>query len=167
MPYLLPVELEAATSAQELAQVASPQGARPCTADTLRKAIAGDDIAALPDAAAATAALARIIAMIDNAGNLVDNFLRGRYELPLAEPPPSTIAEIMVRVTRFMLHKDQASKDIQWRYEEAMRWLAEIRDGGILLDVPPSGAVYDGPVVCASDPIYTVAGMEGFARGWP
>lgn len=167
MPYLTPAQLEDATSARELAQVASPQDARPCTAETLRTAIAGGDISSAPDGPAAAAALDRIVAMIDNAGDLVDNFLRGRYQLPLADPPPSTIAEIMVRVSRFLLHKDRATKDIQWRYEEAMQWLADIRDGTIVLDVPPDSAVYDGPDVCAPAPIYTVAGLEGFARAWP
>lgn len=166
--YLTADELMQATSARELAQVASPRDLPPCTAGTLRTLIGGGDIAGQPDAAAATAAHARIAAIITSATELVDNFLRGRYPVPL-DNPPSTIREIMVRVTRYLLHDERATSEIRDRYKEAMAWLQAIADGTMNLDVPgiDPGTVGAADVYVSHETIYSVCSTKDFARGIP
>src|SRR5258708_2088433 len=86
------------------------------------------------DATNAALALAKIVKAIADAGDLVDNFLRGRYTLPLSATP-STIAEIIVRVSRYTLHNERASDEIVTRYKEAMGWLQSIAEGSMVLGV--------------------------------
>ncbi len=52
---------------------------------------------------------ADFVELPENPTDLVDNFLRVRYPVPLAETP-STVREIMARVVRYLLHDQRASR---------------------------------------------------------
>lgn len=160
--YLTPSQLRDLTSNLELAQVATPREFAPIPADAMRKAIDGDHVDP-PNTDKAALALAKIEDAIAAAQDLVDNFLRGRYLLPLAVAP-STVTEIMVRVARYTLHNERASDEIVERYKEAMKWLQAIADGSMVLDVPPASvADFGGIDVADGSGIYSVEGLTNFA----
>lgn len=164
MPYLTPAELRDALNGNaELAQVATPEPFAPIPAETMGKAIDEEDLTGDPNEEAAGLALERITVAIADAGNLVDNFLRGRYSLPLSVTP-STVKEIVVRVARYNLHDDHATDEIFRRYTEALGWLRDIRDGVMVLEVGPTDTVDTGlPAVSAGSGLYSVAGLGDYA----
>lgn len=161
MPYLTPVELRDATSNQELAQVATPREVRPITAADMAAVIDGSG--AIVDPVNAGKALAKIEKAIADSSDLVDNFLRGRYPLPLPSTP-RTVSEIMVRVVRYALHNERASEEITARYKEAMTWLSMIGAGKMQLEVPAEVVVNTGDAVyeCGSE-LYSVDGLANYA----
>lgn len=160
--YLTPQQLRDLTSNLELAQVATPREFVPIPADAMRQAIDGEAVPS-PNTEKAALALAKIEDAIAAAQDLVDNFLRSRYVLPLATAP-STVTEIMVRVARYTLHNERANADIVTRYKEAMAWLQAIADGTMVLDVPPANVGTFGDVEFAEGSgLYSVEGLQNFA----
>lgn len=159
---MTPSQLRDLTSNKELAQVATPREFAPISADAMRLAIDNQTVPP-PDTEKAALALAKIEDAIAAAQDLVDNFLRSRYVLPLATAP-STVSEIMVRVARYTLHNERASAEIVARYKEAMAWLQSIAAGTMVLDVPPAAVAGFGDVEFAEGSgIYSVEGLQDFA----
>lgn len=166
MPYVTDKGLRDATSNLELAQVATPREHRPITAEQMQKAIDGEDYSGDPDKAWIDLALARVQKAVQDASDFLDNYLRLRYRVPLAAPP-STVTEIIVRISRYLLHNERATKEIVDRYKEAVGWCEDIANGVIVLDVPPTDLLPgDAPMVCEGTGLYTVEGLKDFA-GWP
>lgn len=164
--YLTPATLRDAINGNlELAEVATPREFVPVSAEGMRMAIDGEDYSArpAPEPARILLAFERIEAAITDATDLVNNYLRVLYAVPLAVAP-STVKEIMVRIVRYMLHDERATTEIIARYREAMQWLADIRDGKMVLDVGPSDtATPAAPDFTEGSGLYTVAGLGGFA----
>lgn len=159
--YLTPAQLRDLTSNLELAQVATPREFAPIPPEAMRKAIDGQTVDP-PNTEKAALALAKIEDAIEAAQDLVDNFLRSRYVLPL-EVAPSTVTEIMVRVARYTLHNERASDEIVERYKEAMKWLQAIADGTMVLDVPPAAvADFGGIEIGEGSGVYSVEGLVNY-----
>lgn len=166
MPYVTAKGLRDATSNIELAQVATPREHRPITAEQMQKAIDGEDYSGDPDAAWITLALQRVQKAVQDASDFLDNYLRLRYRVPLLTPP-STVTEIIVRISRYLLHNERATKEIVDRYKEAVGWCEDIANGIIVLDVPPADQLPgDAPLICEGTSLYSVEGLKDFA-GWP
>lgn len=160
MAYLTAAELRDRTSNLELAQVATPREVRPISAADMAAVIDGGTPT---DPTNAALALAKINKALADAGDLVDNFLRGRYSLPLSVTP-QTIAEIVVRLARYGLHNERATDEIVERYKEAMQWLRAIATGDMVLEVGPTDTRDTGlPAVSEGSGLYSVEGLRDYA----
>lgn len=74
-------------------------------------------------------------------GELVDGYLRGRYELPLAEAP-TLLRDVVRTIARFKLYERRPESDmpetIMETYKAAVKTLEQIRNGRITLGVAAS-----------------------------
>lgn len=72
------------------------------------------------------------------AGELVDGYLRGRYELPLAEVP-TLLRDLARTIARFKLYERRPESDmpetVMETYKAAVKTLEQIRGGRITLGV--------------------------------
>lgn len=72
------------------------------------------------------------------AGELVDGYLRGRYELPLAEVP-TLLRDLARTIARFKLYERRPESDmpetVMETYKAAVKTLEQIRNGRITLGV--------------------------------
>ena len=70
------------------------------------------------------------------AGELVDGYLRGRYELPLAEAP-TLLRDLARTIARFKLYERRPESDlpetVMETYKDAVKTLEQIRNGRITL----------------------------------
>lgn len=78
----------------------------------------------------------------DDASEVIDSYVRGRYATPFAAPVPSLILQIAVDLTVYNLYRrrfDQAMpEDIAKRREEALKMLREIQGGAVRLFNDPA-----------------------------
>jgi phage gp36-like protein len=140
--YLTPAQLAEIPGALELAQVASDDHGAVVDAELMELTLRGEDRSAYAaDAiAAADAALVRIEAAIDQVALLIDGYLRLRYTLPL-DPVPEILAGWARAIVRYRLHKDlhlegdERRNPIVRDYRDALKFLAEVRDGRFSLGV--------------------------------
>ena len=65
---------------------------------------------------------------------IIDGYLAGRYETPLAKIPPQ-VREIANEIARYKLWDDRAPEEVRKRYEDAMRRLRDISTGLIVLTI--------------------------------
>ena len=84
-------------------------------------------------------------AAIDYSCELVDGYMRGRYEMPLSHVP-SILPNLCVVLARHWLHSRRINradfpKPLQVAYENAIKVLENIRDGKIHLDIRRIGKV--------------------------
>lgn len=117
--YITPEDLQLAMGKSELIQLTDDTG-----------------MAAEPNDAVLNAA-------IDYSCELVDGYMRGRYEIPLSNVP-SILPKLCVTIARHWLHSrriNQAEfpKPLQSAYENTVKTLEQIRDGKIHLDIRQIG----------------------------
>lgn len=104
----------------------------------------GEEAATEADAALFNRAIA-------DADALIDGYLKGRYQLPLAAVPP-LLADLSQRIAIYFAHANVASDKIRKDYEDALKVLDRIGSGMVKLDaggVEPEGA--DGSGVRTND----------------
>lgn len=82
--------------------------------------------AGVPDATVAGVA-------IDDASNLIDGFVAGRYQLPLA-PVPAQVKRWACDIARFYLWRDKASDHVTALYTGAMASLKMVAGGQLTLE---------------------------------
>lgn len=70
---------------------------------------------------------------LEDASAFADDFLRGRYLLPLAGVP-RTLTLMVCDITRYYLYDDAATETIERRYKDAQAWLIKIANGTVTLD---------------------------------
>jgi len=76
---------------------------------------------------------------IADAGGEIDGYLRaGGYRLPLPTLPTVLVA-FACDIARYRLYDDGASKQVEQRYQDAIRYLRGLASGTVVLDVdlPP------------------------------
>lgn len=136
MSYITLTELLKSPGATELAQVAGPEHMVVVPPDLLVATIAGSDRSAWSSEqqAAADAAVVTITAARDDAGQLIDSYLRTRYTLPLADDQP-VLRRLQRAITRHDLHRHRVDKDhpISLAYRDAVRLLEQIAAGRVTL----------------------------------
>jgi len=78
-----------------------------------------------------------IDAALADADALIDGYLRGRYDLPLAIVPPN-LTGIAADIARYELRarvpRAQMSDQVRQRYEDALKTLQHIREGKLVLE---------------------------------
>lgn len=75
----------------------------------------------------------KITQALTDASALADDYLRGRYELPLAGIP-RTLVLVVCDIARWNLYDDAVTEIVEKRYKEAVAWLAKVNKGDIPLD---------------------------------
>lgn len=78
---------------------------------------------------------------ISTADAMIDGYLAGTYDVPLATVPP-LISQIGCDIVRYMLWSTTPPEEARKRYEDAMRRLIDINKGTLTL-IGTSGAVVD------------------------
>lgn len=71
---------------------------------------------------------------LDDTDALIDGYLKGRYKLPLASPPP-LLRDLAEQIAIYKLHRNQAADKIANDYQGALKVLAQIAAGTVRLDV--------------------------------
>lgn len=70
---------------------------------------------------------------LQDASAYADDFLRGRYALPLAGIP-RTLVLMVCDIARYYLYDDAATELVERRYKDAQAWLIKIANGSLRLD---------------------------------
>ncbi|MHB1183393.1 MAG: gp436 family protein [Desulfobulbia bacterium] len=71
----------------------------------------------------------------------IDGYLAGRYQLPLAEVPPSLV-RVACEITRYHLYDDAVTDNVKDRYDNAVRFLRALAKGDVTM-VQSTGAAAD------------------------
>lgn len=69
------------------------------------------------------------------ADDLINGYLRSRYDLPLASVPRNIVG-IACDIARYRYYQDQPTELVTVRYEQAIAWLRDVANG--LIDVLPT-----------------------------
>ncbi|MBN9528221.1 MAG: DUF1320 domain-containing protein [Alphaproteobacteria bacterium] len=109
---------------------------------TLVNLSSDDPLAVDPDEAVITRA-------VDQADELIDAHLRGRYTLPLA-PVPGVLRDIAVNLARHWLYSRRPEGNgfpeaVTRTYKAGLETLVAIRDGKVTLGVSPGGPAAPEP----------------------
>lgn len=101
-------------------------------------------------------------ALLD-ASAYADDFLRGRYTLPLAGTP-RTLVLAVCDIARYYLYDDAATEIVTSRYKDAMAWLIKIANGSVSLDgveAPASAEGTGGATLMAGERVFSRDSMSG------
>tara|TARA_R110002020_G_scaffold10801_22_gene41106 strand:+ start:28019 stop:28456 length:438 start_codon:yes stop_codon:yes gene_type:complete len=102
---------------------------------------------------------------IADADALIDGYLFGRYQLPLAQVP-TLLVDLSQRVAIYFAHGQVASDKIRKDYEDAVKTLERIAANTIRLQVDgvePASSGQDGEVLLTqTDRPMTVDSMKGY-----
>lgn len=100
-------------------------------------------------------------AALDDSSSIIDSYLRGRYSLPF----PSVPVELVPReldITRYRLDRNDPMEDVRLRYEDAIAWLKQVRDGDVLLDVGTEETTVNLIQATERDRKWDAVGLGGF-----
>lgn len=79
-----------------------------------------------------------IVDALNDASAMIESYISARYTLPLSVVPP-TLAQQCCVIAWYYLNDARATDQTVQRYKDAMRWLADVRDGKIPLGVDDAG----------------------------
>lgn len=99
-----------------------------------------------------------------DADAMIDGFLSGRYQLPLATTP-ELVRDLAKTIAIYKLHRDAVSDKIRSDYSDAMKMLAQIASGAIRLNVAgvePAGSGANGVRVNDRPRDFTPDNLRGF-----
>lgn len=158
--YLTLAQLSDLPGALELSQVASDRHGALVDPALLDLSLTGGDRSGYePEQIAyADRVVARIEAVVADAGRLMDGYLARRYTLPLAKPH-SLLATWARAIARYKLHGERISGEgsdpIVRDYKDAIRFLEQVADGRFSLGV-------DDPVQTGAGDVQFVSGRRDF-----
>lgn len=101
---------------------------------------------------------------IDQASGLLDGYISGQYEVPVASPT-SDLKLHCTHIAYYLLHRDSAPDKVAKDYEIALRWARDVADGRIQLtgaSTPTEAAASAGAEIDAPDRVFTNDTMAGF-----
>ncbi len=169
MPYVSLIQLAEAPGALELAQIASDEHQPIVDAELMELTLRAGNRSAYSaeQIAAADAAKARIEQISSETDQQIDGYLRFRYTLPLS--PMSPLLAVWARsIVRYRLHKnlggDDRSNPVVRDYRDALKFLAEVRDGRFSLGANDTTVAPEGMDARfeSSDRVFSRAQLTGF-----
>lgn len=101
---------------------------------------------------------------IADADAMIDGYLKGRYQLPLAEAP-AQVSALSRAITIWNLHIYDAPEKIAADFKDAVRQLKEISQGVITLDVAgvePKTSGSQGVLTTDRERPFTGQSLKGF-----
>lgn len=158
MDYCLPADIDIPLA--ELAQLCDDNVPLLVTAEIMGVALEGGSLAAYSPSvqAAATVAAGRVAKAIADAGELIDGYVSGRYQVPLTVVP-SLVKAIAVDIALYKIYmrrkKRAVPEMVQKAYDNATKLLGDIQAGKVTIGATPSGQQV--PV--------TVGGVGSFVSG--
>lgn len=141
-----------------------------CTIEDLKTIIPEQDMIELTDdmIPAATIIAANVNKAIADAGELIDGYLRGHYNLPLS-PVPGIIATLACDIAVYRLYARKTRitppEGVSERYKNALALLAKMQSGDIILGTGSDIALdsnTDHVSFTKQDRIFTRETMKGF-----
>jgi hypothetical protein len=170
--YITRADLLAAAGATRLAQAATPDDAPVLAADTLRQALASEDLTAYAydpaTIAAAAEAVSWIDAAIDRAEGDLDAACRDRYALPLDSVDAGTRGMLLDLALAYS-YRQGRPKEAEDARAAAEARLARVGRGDLRLAASaPSAAPSAGsPEYSSTDPVLDPSSMGVGGAGWP
>lgn len=73
-------------------------------------------------------------AAIADADAMIDSYCRNRYTVPF-DPIPGEIRKVAADIARYNLWDDQASEEVERRYNHAVTWLKDVSAGRARVNV--------------------------------
>ena len=107
---------------------------------------------------------ALITQAIANADAVIDGFLLGRYQLPLASTP-GLVADWSQRIAIYKAHGQNVDQKISADYDAAMRELGQVASGAIRLAIAgaePTGSGAAGVIATDTERVFTRDSMKGY-----
>lgn len=156
MAYCLPADIDIPLT--ELVQLCDDSVPLIVTVEMLTAALAGGSLAAYPIAAQAATALvvSRINKSIADAGELIDGYVSGRYQVPMTAVP-SLIKTIAVDLTLYKLYMRRKKKAVpemvQKAYDNSTKLLRDIQSNKIAIGATPTGQTI--PTATTSAAVFT------------
>ncbi|MDB1109714.1 gp436 family protein [Pseudomonas extremaustralis] len=71
----------------------------------------------------------------DAAGEIDSSLSAGGYKLPLASVPP-VVTAYACDIARYRMYDDRATEQVNKRYDDAIRFLRQVANGGLKLGAP-------------------------------
>lgn len=94
----------------------------------------------------------------------INDYLAGRYNLPLAVVP-SSLSRLACDLARYFLYDDHPSEAVRQRYEDAVKFFDAVAKGAIKLGVDAAdqaAPVAGTPEVSAPDRIFNHTNLEDY-----
>ncbi|HWH86352.1 MAG TPA: phage protein Gp36 family protein [Pseudomonas sp.] len=109
--------------------------------ELMEAAVAGEDLSGYPPEEQAAVADAIRLAEIaaNDATDLINGYIAGRYQLPLM-PVPGVLIRLCSEVARYNLYDDAPTEAIQDRKTATLKTLRDIADGRLSLGADKLGA---------------------------
>jgi len=108
------------------------------TSDDLKTRFGTSEITATPEDAGAVAVA------LDDASELIDTYIGERYTLPLTVVP-GFLVRITCDIARYYLYDDQATDRVKEAYDNAIKFLDEVKSGDVSLGDIPASETTSGP----------------------
>ncbi len=99
-----------------------------------------------------------VTAAIEDASQVIDSYLSGRYSLPLAAVP-APLKRVACDIARYYLYEDAVTEIVQARYDSAVKFLLALTKGDVNL-----GAADDTPAPQSSNEAQMESGGRTFGR---
>lgn len=142
-----------------------------CTLDDLEKILPESDLIELTDDTIPPVAVnaANANKAITDSSEMIDGYLRGKYDLPL-DPAPGLLNTLCGQIAVYLLyarrHRLEMPEGVNLRYKNAVKTLEEIQKGNIKLGsgqatIEPGGTVQAVQEITAADR-YSKNNMSGF-----
>lgn len=113
-----------------------------CTLDDIKSRLGEQTVIQLTDDSGTGAIHAgHVVDAIRDADDLIDSYLRGRYQVPLPSSPPS-ILRLSVDLAAFYLYSRRPQgmpEDVGVRYKAAITTLVALQQGKAVLDFTQAG----------------------------
>lgn len=99
-----------------------------------------------------------VAAAIDDASQVIDSYLSGRYPLPL-DTVPAPLRRVACDIARYYLYEDRVTEIVQARHDSALKFLQALSRGEVNL-----GASEDAPAPQSSNEAQMESGGRTFGR---
>ena len=102
--------------------------------------------------------------VIADADALIDGYLKGRYQLPIAAVPP-ILTDLSQAIAIYKAHSSVAAEKIRKDYEDALKTLKDIGSGAARLDVAgaePAASGSSGARITDRQRPFTEKNLEGW-----
>lgn len=113
---------------------------------------------AAPDAAL----FARVIA---DADALIDSYLKGRYQLPIAGAVPPVLTDLSLAISIYKAHASVVAEKFRKDFEDALKTLKDIASGAARLDVAgaePAASGASGARITDRERPFTEDNLKGW-----